>query len=69
MSDEDAIKETEQYLKQVAKEMGINDLQVNHEIDGKYVNFQLKVKKQLLLIGKRGQTLNAVATVSPTCYQ
>lgn len=54
------IAETVQYLTDVAKDMQINDLQVTHEIDGKYVYFQLESKKAALLIGKRGQTLNAL---------
>lgn len=60
LSDEEAIKETERYLQQVAEGMGIEDIQVSHEIDGKYVNFQLESAKAALLIGKRGQTLNAL---------
>ncbi len=60
LSDEVAIKETERYLRQVAEGMGIEDVQVSHEIDGKYVNFQLESAKAALLIGKRGQTLNAL---------
>lgn len=60
LSDEVAIKETERYLQQVAEGMGIEDVQVSHEIDGKYVNFQLESAKAALLIGKRGQTLNAL---------
>lgn len=54
------IAETVQYLTKVAKEMQIDDLQVSHEVDGKYVYFQLESKKAALLIGKRGQTLNAL---------
>ena len=60
LSDEEAIKETERYLRQVAEGMGIEDIQVSHIIDGKYVNFQLESAKAALLIGKRGQTLNAL---------
>lgn len=60
LSDEVAIKETERYLQQVAEGMGIEDVRVSHEIDGKYVNFQLESAKAALLIGKRGQTLNAL---------
>ena len=60
LPDEEAIKETERYLRQVAEGMGIEDIQVSHEIDGKYVNFQLESAKAALLIGKRGQTLNAL---------
>ena len=60
LSDEYAIEETEQYLISVAKEMNINDLDISYKIDGKYVHFQLESKKAALLIGKRGQTLNAL---------
>lgn len=60
MSDEYAVEETEQYLINVAKEMNINDLDISYKIDGKYVHFQLESKKAALLIGKRGQTLNAL---------
>lgn len=64
LSDEIAIEETERYLQQVAEGMGIKDIQVSHEIDGKYVNFQLESSKAALLIGKRGQTLNALQQLS-----
>ena len=64
LSDETAIEETEHYLKMVAKEMGIDDLQITHEIDGKYVTFQMESAKAALLIGKRGQTLNALQQLS-----
>ena len=59
-TDLEAILETEQYLEEVAKEMGIDDLDASYEIDGKYVRFQLESRKAALLIGKRGQTLNAL---------
>lgn len=60
LSDEAAILETEQYLRMVAEGMGISDLQVSHETKGKYVIFQLESDKAAFLIGKRGQTLNAL---------
>ncbi|AOV06357.1 RNA-binding cell elongation regulator Jag/EloR [Sporosarcina ureilytica] len=56
----DPITNTEQYLSKIAKEMGIDDLKVTHQLDGKYVHFQLESDKAALLIGKRGQTLNAL---------
>lgn len=56
----DSIAETEQYLKDIAADMKIKDLHISHKIDGKYVNFQLESRKAALLIGKRGQTLNAL---------
>lgn len=59
-SEKDAIKETEHYLQQIAEQMGITDFEVTHKVEGKYVTFQLESKKAALLIGKRGQTLNAL---------
>ena len=63
-SDENAILETERYLEQIAISMGISDVDVTHEVDGKYVTFQLESTKAALLIGKRGQTLNALQQLS-----
>ena len=40
--------------------MGIADLRIEHESDGKNVSFKLNSEKAALLIGKRGQTLNAL---------
>lgn len=56
----DPIVETTNYLINVAKEMQVNDVKVSHGMDGKYVYFQLESEKAALLIGKRGQTLNAL---------
>ena len=42
---------------------GLSDeaaIQLQHTMDGKYVHFQLESSKAALLIGKRGQTLNAL---------
>ncbi len=64
LSDEAAIEETQRYLAMVATEMGIDDLQISHEINGKYVTFQMESAKAALLIGKRGQTLNALQQLS-----
>ncbi|HJF31728.1 MAG TPA: protein jag [Sporosarcina psychrophila] len=64
LSDETAIEETEHYLKMVASGMGIDDLQISHEVGGKYVTFQMESAKAALLIGKRGQTLNALQQLS-----
>ena len=60
LSDEAAIMETANYLQTIAIGMGIDDLKVKHITEGKYVNFQLESDKAALLIGKRGQTLNAL---------
>lgn len=48
------------YLINVAKEMQIHDLSISPEVDGKYLRLQLESDKAALLIGKRGQTLNAL---------
>lgn len=37
--DQSAVETTEAYLQSVAKEMKIDDLQVAHEVNGKYVTF------------------------------
>ncbi|MCM3638796.1 protein jag [Sporosarcina luteola] len=60
MSDEQAINETKAYVTEIAKAMGIDDLVIKHEMDGKYLSFQLDSEKAAFLIGKRGQTLNAL---------
>ena len=57
---DDAIAETAVYLKEIATDMKVDDLDITYKIEGKYVNFQLESKKAALLIGKRGQTLNAL---------
>lgn len=59
-NDVDPIQESITYLTNVAKEMHIDDLDVSYEADGKYIYFQLESDKAALLIGKRGQTLNAL---------
>lgn len=56
----DAILKTEQYLEEISRDMGIDDLDISYAVDGKYVRFQLESLKAALLIGKRGQTLNAL---------
>ncbi|PID22434.1 protein jag [Sporosarcina sp. P3] len=59
-NEKDAIEETKQYIENMAKEMGIEDLDITYETKGKYINFQLESEKAAFLIGKRGQTLNAI---------
>lgn len=56
----DAIEEVNKYVHDIAKSMKIDDLTMSHIVDGKYVRYQLDSKKAALLIGKRGQTLNAI---------
>lgn len=58
--EEEAIEETKRYIEDMAREMGITDLEVTYEAKGKYINFQLESEKAAYLIGKRGQTLNAI---------
>ena len=55
-----AVEETKTYLKQIAKDMKIDDLTIQTVRDGKYVTLRLESKKAAVLIGKRGQTLNAL---------
>lgn len=58
--EKDPIEEAIDYLTNVAKEMQVSDLTITAEADGKYLRFQLESDKAALLIGKRGQTLNAL---------
>lgn len=59
-----AIEETQLYLQDIAKQMKIDDLDIQVEHEGKYVTLRLESKKAALLIGKRGQTLNALQQLS-----
>lgn len=59
-----AIEEAKVYLIQIAKHMKIDDLEIQMEQVGKYVTLRLESKKAALLIGKRGQTLNALQQLS-----
>lgn len=56
----DPIEAAKNYLTDIAKEMGIEDLEIQVESQGKNVTFKLESKKAALLIGKRGSTLNAL---------
>ncbi|MEK4387939.1 RNA-binding cell elongation regulator Jag/EloR [Solibacillus sp. FSL W7-1464] len=56
----DPIEEAKQYLTNIALGMGITDLTIDHETDGKHVSFKLSSEKAALLIGKRGLTLNSL---------
>ncbi len=55
----DNIKEGEDYLRQVAENMGLT-IQVNKQEREKEVVYEMSGEKIALLIGKRGQTLNAI---------
>lgn len=60
MQEPDPIEETKAYLKNIALALGVTDLTIHTVREGKNVAFNLKSEKAALLIGKRGQTLNAL---------
>lgn len=60
MQEQDPIEETKTYLNNIALELGVTDLKIHAESEGKYVSFRLESEKAAFLIGKRGQTLNAL---------
>ena len=57
---EDPIESAKNYLVSIAKDMGINDLSIGTQKQGKNILFKLESEKAALLIGKRGATLNAL---------
>ncbi|MCZ8538406.1 protein jag [Paenisporosarcina quisquiliarum] len=61
---DEAVAETKAYITLIAKEMKIDDLTIHTEQNGKYVTLRLESKKAAVLIGKRGQTLNALQQLS-----
>ena len=60
LTDDETIEETSAYICQIAKDMGVEDLQICYETHGKVIHFQLESEKAAYLIGKRGSTLNAL---------
>lgn len=56
---DDPIEDAANYLKQIAATFE-SDVQVQTTMDGKLVNYELSGEKIAMLIGKRGQTLNAL---------
>ncbi|WOV84357.1 protein jag [Sporosarcina jeotgali] len=60
LTDDEIIAETSAYICQIAKDMGVEDLQISYETHGKVIHFQLESEKAAYLIGKRGSTLNAL---------
>ncbi|GLC90117.1 RNA-binding cell elongation regulator Jag/EloR [Lysinibacillus piscis] len=56
----DPLKDVKKYLTSIAEQLGIDDLKIETTSEGKHVLFQLQSEKAALLIGKRGQTLNAL---------
>lgn len=59
-----AVKETIQYINEISKEMKIDDLIINEKREGKFIHLHLNSEKAALLIGKRGQTLNALENLT-----
>lgn len=59
----DPIEEAIQFLKNVCLQMEV-EVQVNSRTDGKHVYFELSSEKAGFLIGKRGQTLNALQSLT-----
>lgn len=57
---EEIIFETTTYIQEIALGMGVEDLQITHETNGKVIDFQLESEKAAFLIGKRGATLNGL---------
>lgn len=57
----ETIEHVQKYLNDVALGMGIEDLEMDlKEIKGKLLKINLRSKKAAVLIGKRGQTINAL---------
>ncbi|MEK3979447.1 RNA-binding cell elongation regulator Jag/EloR [Psychrobacillus sp. FSL K6-2836] len=63
-TNEQAVKETKSYINEIAKEMSIDDLVINEKREGKFIHLHLNSEKAAMLIGKRGQTLNALENLS-----
>lgn len=55
----DQIEETEQFIKDVAKQMNVA-IDLKTTVEDQHVTFEMSGEKIALLIGKRGQTLNAL---------
>lgn len=53
------VAETENYLKTVTRHMGV-DVEITTTVHDNHVTYELNSDKIALLIGKRGQTLNAI---------
>ncbi|MER2170263.1 spoIIIJ-associated protein [Paenisporosarcina quisquiliarum] len=63
-TNEQAVEETKNYINEIAKEMHIDDLVINEKREGKFIHLHLNSEKAAILIGKRGQTLNALENLS-----
>lgn len=55
----DAVEETEQFIKEVANNMNV-PVTIHTTVNENHVLYELSSEKIALLIGKRGQTLNAL---------
>lgn len=64
-----AITEAETYVRDIAQQMGIDDLQLEISQKQKLIQFQLSSSKAALLIGKRGQTLNSLQQLAQLVIQ
>lgn len=64
-----AIEEASNYIKAIAQQMGIDDLQLEISQKQKVIQFQLSSSKAALLIGKRGQTLNSLQQLAQLVIQ
>ena len=64
----DAVAEVTRYLTGIAESMGIEDLVIQVNKQGKNTTFKLESEKAALLIGKRGQTLNAMQHLAQLVY-
>lgn len=58
--EESPIEVAKAYLTNIAEGMGIEDLKIQAETQGKNILFKLESEKAAMLIGKRGATLNAL---------
>ena len=56
----DPVIEAEKYIQTISRHMGVSDIKIEIERDDQQVTFNLSSEKIALLIGKRGQTLNAL---------
>jgi len=56
----DPIESAKQYLTDIAKAMGIHDLKIETETEGKTILFKMESEKAAILIGKHGSNLNAL---------
>ncbi|WP_085993786.1 RNA-binding cell elongation regulator Jag/EloR [Oceanobacillus senegalensis] len=56
---QDLVKDTEAFLQEILAKMNV-EAEIKTTVDGKYVTYDLAGENIAILIGKRGQTLNAL---------